>query len=98
MAQTAVWHNAAFFEAWMRQDLAQAEQFMAQAGKDGLSEPQTRLLAETAVALLQQEFDKAKSLLDEAEAALEKTMDPGMAHLTRDQIAAMRQAAQATQT
>lgn len=94
VAQTAVWHNATFFEAWFRQDLAQAEQFMARAGKDSLSEPQTRLLAETAVALLHQEFNKAKNLLDETEAALEKTVDPGMAHLIRDQIAAMRKVAQ----
>ncbi|WP_420643753.1 site-2 protease family protein [Candidatus Leptofilum sp.] len=94
VAQTAVWHNAAFFEAWVRQDLAQAEQFMAQAGKDGFSEPQTRLLAQTAVALLRQEFDKTKSLLDEAEKALEKTMDPGIAHLTSDQIAAIRMVAE----
>lgn len=93
VARSAAYFEAAFFEAWFRKDLAQAEQFMPKTDKDGLGEPQTRLMAQAAVSLLHQDFSKAQTLLDQAEAALAKTIDPGTAHLTREQIADMRQQA-----
>ncbi|MEZ4592011.1 MAG: hypothetical protein R3D55_12850 [Chloroflexota bacterium] len=84
--------EAAFFEAWYRQDVAQALRFLPQTNRDGLGEAATRLKAQTAVALRQQKWPEAQSQLAAAYKAITRTMSPGTAVLTRTQLDAMASA------
>jgi hypothetical protein len=87
--QNEALYEAVFFEAWHRRDAAQAARFLPATQKDGLGEPAMRLKAQTAVALLHGEDDRAWELLQEAQTALQRSISPGTAVLTAEQLAAM---------
>lgn len=79
----------ALFHAWQHRDLAKAEEWMARA-KGGVVDASRRALAEAAVALLQADAPSADKALAQARRMLPRGMDPGLARLSADQIAAMQ--------
>jgi len=78
----------ALYEAWQRRDLAAAQAWMARA-KGGVVDASRRALAEAAVSLLQGEAAEADVALAKARRMLARGMDPGLAKLSADQIAAL---------
>ena len=78
--------EAAFFEAWYRQDVDRAVCFLPRTNKDGLGEAATRLKAHTAVTIRQQKWQEAQNHLQAAYKAIQRSMSPGTAVLTRAQL------------
>lgn len=79
----------ALFEALHRSRRPEAEAWLAQSG-GGIADAARRHLAEAAVAALRGEHASARGSLERAERSLGRSMDPGSAKVTVDQIAALR--------
>ena len=81
----------ALFEAMHRQRADLAATWLASA-RGGVADDSRRSLAQAAVALAQRRPDAALSALELAERRLGRSMDAGLALLSRDQMQALRQA------
>lgn len=79
----------ALFEALHRRRTDVAERWLA-GTRGGVVDASRRALAQAAVAAARGEHGASARLLAEAEGALPRAVDPGLAQLSRDQIAALR--------
>ena len=80
----------ALFEAMYRRRLQPAQTWLARTG-GGVVDPSRRALAQAAVAALLGQATETTASLDKAAANLGRTMDPGFAKLSADQVVALRQ-------
>ena len=79
----------ALFEALHRRRLDVAERWLGEA-KGGVVDASRRALAHAAVAAARGERDASTRHLADAERTLARALDPGLSHLSRDQIATLR--------
>lgn len=80
----------ALFEALHRQRLPAALSWQARS-KGGIVDASRRQLANAAIALLQENRSETMRCLDLAERKLAQAMDPGLGHLSTDQLAILKQ-------
>jgi hypothetical protein len=86
-----VWLDAAFFYAFVRKDLTQAEYFFKQY-KPAAMIPKAQVSAtEAAIAILQNEWDTASSAIDSAEMELICMIDKGNAVALKEKLSEMRE-------
>ena len=85
-----VWLDAAFFYAYGKKDLAQAEHFWSKFKPSALI-PKAQILAtEAAIQVLQQDLKKAIATISSAEKALPSMLDKGLAIALEEKLAVLR--------